>query len=107
MLVRMAIFRGNLTHENKDAFIHQVTTKMLPLIRDFPEISSADALFPNASDPSLEDVLLILDMRYADEGAMNKALASPQRARNAEETKTLLALVSNPSVEHVVLAPRS
>jgi len=49
-------------------------------------------------------VQLILDMRYEDEPAMNAALASPQRAQNGEETKTLLALMSDPTVEHIVLS---
>lgn len=103
MIVRMAIFRGVLPPENKADFIGHLETKMLPLIRDFHQISSADALLPRDSDPSLGDVQLILDMRYADENAMNAALASPQWAQNGEETKTLFALMQNPSVEHIVL----
>ena len=103
MLVRLAIFRGTLSTDNKAAFLAQLNSKMLPLIRDFPAISSVDALLPPSSDPSLSDVQLILDMRYADEASMDLALASPQRASNAEETKTLLALMSDPSVEHIVL----
>ena len=103
MLVRMAIFRGVLHAENKTAFIEHLNTKMLPLIQAFPRISSVDALIPASSDPSLSDVQLILDMRYEDDAAMNAALASPQRAQNGEETKTLLSLMSDPKVEHIVL----
>jgi hypothetical protein len=58
---------------------------------------------PTSSDPSLSDVQLILDMRYEDDAAMNAALASPQHAQNGEETKTLLSLMSDPKVEHIVL----
>ena len=104
MLVRMAIFRGILPPENKAKFLTHLETRMLPLIRDFPQISSVNALLPRESDPSLGDVQLILDMRYVDEDAMNAALASPQRARNGEETKTLFALLQNPTVEHIVLS---
>lgn len=103
MLVRMAIFRGDLPSENKPEFTDHLETRMLPLIRDFPQITSVDALLPRSSDPSLADVQLILDMRYMNEDAMNAALASPQRAQNGEETKTLLALMQNPTVEHIVL----
>lgn len=102
MLIRMAIFRGELPHENKPDFVKHLNSKMLPLIRAFPCISSVDAQFPESSDPSLSDVQLILDMRYEDHAAMETALASPQRAQNGEETKTLLALMQNPSVEHIV-----
>lgn len=104
MLIRMAIFRGNLPAENGTAFVEHLDTKMLPLIRGFPCISSVAALIPTSSDPTLADVQLILDMRYEDETAMNAALASPQRAQNGEETKTLLALMSDPTVEHIVLS---
>lgn len=104
MLIRMAIFRGILTPENKAKFTTHLETRMLPLIRDFPQITSVNALLPRESDPSLGDVQLILDMRYLDEGAMNTALASPQRAQNGEETKTLFALMQNPTVEHIVLS---
>lgn len=103
MLVRMAIFRGNLPKANRADFRAHLSTRMLPLIRDFPSILSAEALFPTSSDPALADVQLILDMRYEDEAAMETALASPQRAQNGEETKELLALMTEASVEHVVL----
>lgn len=103
MLIRMAIFRGTIPAKNKTAFTKHLTTKMLPLIRDFPRISSVEALIPTSSDPSLADVQLILEMRYRDEAAMTAALASPQRAQNGEETKTLFALMSDPTVEHIVL----
>lgn len=76
---------------------------MLPLIRDFPRLSSVEGLFPDASDTSVADVRLILDMRYVDEEAMEAALASPQRAQNAEAIKTLLKLMQDPTVEHIVL----
>ncbi|WP_417243802.1 hypothetical protein [Celeribacter sp.] len=103
MIIRMALFRGALSVENRPAFIEHLETRMLPLIHDFPRISSVSALFPVSSDPALDDVQLILDMRYVDAGAMEAALASPQRSQNAEETKTLLAFMTNPSVEHIVL----
>lgn len=104
MLIRMAIFRGDLPQNKQADFEEHLNTKMLPLIRDFPQISSVDALLPVSSDPSLRDVRLILDMRYQDHAAMEEALASPQRAQNAKETETLLALMTSPSVEHIVLA---
>ncbi|MDV7144652.1 hypothetical protein R3X27_18385 [Tropicimonas sp. TH_r6] len=104
MLARLAIFRGTLPDENRAEFVAHLNARMLPLIRDFPAILSADALLPVSGDPSLSDVQLILDMRYEDEAGMLAALASPQRARNGEETQTLLALMSEPSVEHIVLS---
>jgi len=104
MLVRMAIFRGDLPRKNELAFQEHLNSKMLPLIRDFPGIISVEALLRRDSDPSLHDFQLILDMRYADEKMMDLALASPQRTKNGEETKKLLALMINPTVEHIVLS---
>lgn len=103
MLIRLAIFRGTLPPENRAEFVAHLNEKMLPLIRSFPNISSVDALYPEISDDALADVRLILDMRYVDQHAMETALASPERAKNGEETKTLLALMHSPTVEHIVL----
>ncbi len=104
MLVRLAIFRGSLPAGRKADFLAHLNPNTLPLVRDFPGILSVEAVLPDSSDPSLSAVQLILDMRYETEAAMKAALASPQRARNGTETKTLLALMSGPHVEHVVLS---
>lgn len=107
MIERMAIFRGTVDPNSRKNFDDFVDSNMLPLISSFPGISAVEVLRPVSGDPSLEDVCLILKMSYKDVTSMDLALASPQRAANAAETETLLKMVSDPRVEHVVMSSSS
>ena len=75
---------------------------MMPLISAFPGLQSLRVLVPSDSDGCLDGAVLALEMTYPDRAAMEVALASPERAQNAEETKSLLAMLKNPQVSHSV-----
>jgi hypothetical protein len=102
MIVRIAVFNGRVPDARRAAFDGHVVNKMLPLIASFPGISSVRVLRTSGGDGLLSNACLALEMCYQDREAMERALASPERAQNAEETNVLLAMVENPSVSHAV-----
>jgi hypothetical protein len=102
MIVRIAVFDGRVPDALSAEFDAHVTSKMLPLIASFPGISSVRVLRTDGGDGLLANACLALEMCYQDREAMERALASPERAQNAEETGVLLAMVENPSVSHAV-----
>ena len=102
MIIRLAIFTGHVPSDAASAFDVHVTQRMLPLIASFPGISSVRVLRTEGGDGLLADACLALEMTYPDLAAMDRALASPERAQNATETETLLAMVENPAVSHAV-----
>lgn len=102
MIIRLAIFKGHVPPKAVAAFNDHVTQRMLPLIAAFPDIASVRVLRTEGGDGELSDACLALEMSYADEASMERALASPERAQNALETETLLAMVENPTVSHAV-----
>ncbi|ERP96429.1 hypothetical protein Q669_29085 [Labrenzia sp. C1B10] len=102
MIVRIAVFKGRVKDHLQTDFETHVTHKMLPLIASFPGISSVGVLRTDGGDGVFTDACLALEMRYPDLSAMERALASPERAQNAKETEVLLAMVDDPSVSHAV-----
>lgn len=102
MIVRFAVFKGRVQHLHRAEFEAHVTNKMLPLIASFPGISSVNVLKTEGGDGVFADACLALEMCYPDLSAMERALASPERAQNAKETEVLLAMVEDPSVSHAV-----
>ncbi len=102
MIVRIAVFKGRVQDLRQAEFEAHVTSKMLPLIASFPGISSVKVLKTDGGDGVLADACLALEMCYPDFSAMERALASPERAQNAKETEVLLTMVDGPSVSHAV-----
>lgn len=102
MIVRFALYHGTLVGGDRAAFDHHLHTRMLPLISAFPGLQSLRVLVPAEGDGRLAGAVLALEMTYPDRAAMAAALASPERARNAEETQGLLALLEDPQVSHSV-----
>lgn len=102
MIVRIAVFTGRVPDTRRAAFDAHVTSKMLPLIASFPGISSVRVLATEGGDGMLANACLALEMCYPDRAAMERALASPERAQNADETGVLLEMVEDPAVSHAV-----
>lgn len=102
MIIRLAIFTGHVPSQATEAFDAHVKQRMLPLIAAFPGIHAVRVLRTGGGDGILADACLALEMSYVDQSAMEQALASPERAQNAAETETLLAMVENPAVSHAV-----
>lgn len=102
MIVRFALYHGILPDADRSAFDDHVQTRMVPLISSFPGLQSVRIMVPSESDGRLAGALLALEMTYPDRAAMDRALASPERVQNAEETKGLLAMLSDPQVSHTV-----
>ncbi|MEM1076331.1 MAG: hypothetical protein AAF665_01850 [Pseudomonadota bacterium] len=102
MIVRFALFHGTLDDADRSDFDQHLRTRMLPLISAFPGLQSLRVLVPSEGDGRLAGAVLALEMTYQNRAAMEAALASPERARNAEETKALLAILKEPEVSHSV-----
>ena len=102
MIIRVALFTGQVKSGLTDAFNHHIKDKMLPLIAAFPGITSVRVLRTDGGDGVFANACLALEMIYADHAAMELALASPERAQNAAETEVLLTMVEQPAVSHAV-----
>ena len=102
MIIRLAVFSGQVKPGVTDLFNNHVKDNMLPLIAAFPGITSVRVLRTEGGDGILANACLALEMTYPDHAAMERALASPERAQNAAETEVLLKMVKQPAVSHAV-----
>lgn len=79
MLTRYAIFDGAVKPEQDAEMRSYVRSTLLPLWRQFASAEDVQILFGVEQDPSGPNIPLILAITYADETAMERALASPAR----------------------------
>ena len=79
MLVRMAIFEGQVKPGREHAMRDYVTGNLKPLWEKFTGALEVKVLFGVQQDPTGPEIPCILQITYADQTAMNQALDSAAR----------------------------
>ena len=102
MITRIGLFEGTVKAGREAAFDAFVETTMRPLWRAFPGL--VDLEVRRGEIEGGVRYPLVTVFRFADRAALEGALASPERQRSLEATRTLLAMFDG-RVVHQVLRP--
>lgn len=101
MYIRCAFFHGRAKPGQEQAFTDYVRERLVPLWTQFPgaqEVRVLRQVEADVADPHYE---MVLAVRYPDQAAIDRALASAVRAESREVTRGLLELYDG-SVFHTV-----
>lgn len=101
MIVRQALFEGEVHEGRGPAFRAYVAERLLPLWRSFPEVREVRVLHEVAHDVDVPPVAMVLSMAFDDEAALATALDSPARWESREVTRGLLAMFDGRVRHHV------
>ena len=101
MIIRYALFEGQI-HEGREAeFRAFVKEKLVPLWTRFPGAEEVRVLDGTDRDAGAPHYAMALAIRYRDMAAVEAALASPVRAQSREVTSELLKLFTGKVHHHV------
>ena len=103
MITRIGLFDGTIKPGEEAAFYAYVWETMLPVWQAFPGLQGLEVL--TGESPEIERAYpLVTSFKFADQAALEAALASPERQTSLEKTQGLLAMFDG-RVVHQVLTP--
>lgn len=102
MITRYALFEGQITAGQTEAFRAAVLAELLPKWQAFPGALSVRVSFAESRDDGAPEYPLILAVSYPDLAAVAAALASPARAAGKAATDALLARFFTGRIHHHV-----
>lgn len=101
MLIRYALFEGQI-HAGREAdFRHFVEERLVPLWTKFPGAEDVGVQFGVERDDGAPVYAMVLAIRYPDASALERALKSDVRAQSREVTGELLKMFSGRVHHHV------
>ncbi len=104
MIIRYALFEGEV-HEGREAeFRRFVKERLIPLWTRFPNAEEVRVLDGAARDEGAPIYAMALAIRYPDMDACNRALQSDVRFQSREVTGELLKMFSGRVHHHVFAA---
>ncbi|WP_316356230.1 hypothetical protein [Devosia sp.] len=102
MIIRYALFEGEVRDGQTEAFREAVTTELLPLWKQFPGASAVRLSFSESRDDGAPEFPLILAVSYPSQEAMQGALASPIRMESRRVTESVVARFFDGRIHHHV-----
>jgi hypothetical protein len=100
MITRFALFEGQINAGETDDFRVAILKEVLPHWKSFPGVMAVRVCFENERDEGAPALPLILAISYASRQAVDKALASPERALAKAATEAVLARFFTGRVHH-------
>jgi hypothetical protein len=100
MITRYALFEGAVHEGQTEAFRAAVLAEVVPHWNAFPGVVAVRVCFSNERDEGAPELPLILAISYADQAAVDTALASPERAAAKAATESVLARYFQGRVHH-------
>jgi uncharacterized protein (TIGR02118 family) len=101
LIIRQALFEGNIHSGREEEFRAYVAEKLFPLWQKFPGVRDVKVLHGVARDEGAPNYAMILSMKFDSEDALAKALESPVRYESREVTKGLTAMFEGRIHHHV------
>jgi antibiotic biosynthesis monooxygenase (ABM) superfamily enzyme len=92
MLIRCAFFEGRVKPGQEEAFATFVKDRLLPLWTRFPGAEEVRVLRQTDSDTEEPHYAMVLQIRYPDNAAIEKALKSNVRNQSRVETVDLVKM---------------
>ncbi len=107
MLIRCAFFEGKVKPGCEEAFADFVKARLVPLWTQFPGAEEVRVLRQRESDTAEPHYAMVLAIRYPDQAAIDKALASEVRAQSRAETAELVKMFEGRIFHTVFDAPHA
>jgi hypothetical protein len=101
MIIRYALFEGQIHQGREKEFRAFVKERLVPLWTQFPGAEEVRVLDGTDRDEGAPHYAMALAICYPDMDACNRALASPVRAQSREVTGELLKLFTGTVYHHV------
>jgi hypothetical protein len=101
MITRTAIFEGRPRKGCEDRFYSEMTQRLVPLWREFPNALNVRLLRIVASDPDAPPIAVIQQVDYPSMAALEQAIASPIRTQARAITLELMKMFEG-RLYHVV-----
>ncbi len=76
MLTRVAVFEGAIVAGGEDAFFAQVSERLEPVWRRFPNVTDVRVLRTREADAGAIPVVMVLEMDFPNHAALEASLAS-------------------------------
>ncbi len=102
MITRFALFEGTIHAGQTDAFRAAVTTRLVPLWRQFPGNTDVRVSFGTDRDAGAPEFPLVLAITYPSMAVMEQALTSAVRAQSRDETGLITAQYFTGRIHHHV-----
>lgn len=102
MITRFALFEGSIKTGQTEAFRAAVTSRLVPLWRQFPGNVAVRVMFGEERDEGAPEFPLILAISYPDRAAMEGALTSPFRAQSRDVTGEIVHAYFEGRIHHHV-----
>jgi hypothetical protein len=90
MLTRTALYEGAIISGTADAFFADVQARLLPIWRSFPNVQAVRVQRVTDSDPGALPIVMILEMDFADQAALDESLSSDIKTRSHALTLDVL-----------------
>jgi hypothetical protein len=91
MITRFALFEGQIQPGDTEKFRCAILEEVLPHWKSFPGVLAVRVCFANERDEGAPEIPLVLAISYPNRAAVDKALASPERALAKAATESVLA----------------
>jgi antibiotic biosynthesis monooxygenase (ABM) superfamily enzyme len=101
MIIRYALFEGEIHPGREAEFRAFVKDRLVPLWTQFPGAEEVRVLNGTDRDEGAPHYAMALAIRYPDMEACGRALASPVRAQSREVTGEMLKLFTGKVHHHV------
>ncbi|WP_281019908.1 MULTISPECIES: hypothetical protein [unclassified Minwuia] len=101
MILRQAIFIGSVVEDRQADFDAHVVSTVLPLLRQLPGVTSAEALRTREAEAGAPDIYQIYQLRFPDLTAMKMMLDSPERMQVHDAMAVILPWFEG-SIFHLV-----
>ncbi|MBZ9672656.1 hypothetical protein FJ970_30045 [Mesorhizobium sp. B2-1-8] len=101
MIIRYALFEGEIHAGRESEFRHFVRERLVPLWTQFPGAEEVRVLDGTARDDGAPGYAMALAIRYPDMDTCNKALQSSVRFQSRDLTSELLKMFTGRVHHHV------
>lgn len=106
MITRSAIFEGRIKSGYEERFFREVSERLAPLWRQFPNASNVRWSRVVTSDSNERPIAMIQQIDYPSMEALEEAIASPVRTQARDVTMELMEMFEG-RLYHVVSVPES
>lgn len=104
MITRYALFEGSIRDGMDKAFRNAVLEELVPTWTAFPGAEAVRVSFADARDDGAPEYPLILAVDFADQAALDRALASEQRISSRAATQRVVPQYFDGRIHHHVTA---
>ena len=104
MLTRTAIYEGTIKAGHEEEFFRRVRNELEPLWRRFPHVQAVRVQRTLSADKDARAIVMILEMDFVDQAAIDDCLASSIRPESHTATEKVMTLFDGRFYHYVTAA---